>query len=102
MKNLNPNIRVGLFGQELNGESLGICKSDMLVTGHDPETIAFGTLTHDAHRGRHFHYMPSNPPYGVDWKKYRKPIRAEAETSGRNGRFGAGLRPRLSSSTAMP
>ena len=42
MKALNPSIRVELFGQELNGESFGICKSDMLVTGHDPEQIAFG------------------------------------------------------------
>jgi type I restriction enzyme M protein len=69
MQNLNPKIRVELFGQELNDESFGICKSDMLVTGHDPEQIAFGnTLTNDAHSGRTFHYMLSNPPYGVDWK----------------------------------
>jgi type I restriction enzyme M protein len=33
----NPKIRVELFGQELNGESFGICISDMLVTGHNPE-----------------------------------------------------------------
>jgi hypothetical protein len=39
---------VELFGQELNPESFAICKSDMLVTGHDPENIAFGnTLTAD-------------------------------------------------------
>ena len=36
LKDFNPSIRVELFGQELNGESFGICKSDMLVTGHDP------------------------------------------------------------------
>lgn len=63
MRDLNPDVRVELFGQELNGESFGICMSDMLVTGHDPENIAFGnTLTHDAHNGRQFHYMLSNPP----------------------------------------
>ena len=96
MKALNPAIRVELFGQELNGESFGICKSDMLVTGHDPEQIAFGnTLTHDAHKGKRFHYMLSNPPYGVDWKKYQDPIRGEYETVGKEGRFGAGL-PRIS------
>ncbi len=96
MKDLNPDIRVELFGQELNGESFGICKSDMLVTGHDPENIAFGnTLTQDAHKGRRFHYMLSNPPYGVDWKKYQEPIKEEAETKGKDGRFGAGL-PRIS------
>jgi type I restriction enzyme M protein len=96
LKEFNPSIRVELFGQELNGESFGICKSDMLVTGHDPEQIAFGnTLTNDAHKAKTFHYMLSNPPYGVDWKKYQEPIRAEAETLGFDGRFGAGL-PRIS------
>ncbi|TPL76249.1 SAM-dependent DNA methyltransferase [Mesorhizobium sp. B2-3-13] len=96
MKAFNEKIRVELFGQELNGESFGICKSDMLVTGHDPEQIAFGnTLTHDAHKGRRFHYMLSNPPYGVDWKKYADPIKDEHERLGKNGRFGAGL-PRIS------
>jgi type I restriction enzyme M protein len=96
LKDFNPSIRVELFGQELNPESFAICKSDMLVTGHDPEQIAFGnTLTQDAHTGKKFHYMLSNPPYGVDWKKYQEPIKDEAETIGFGGRFGAGT-PRIS------
>jgi type I restriction enzyme M protein len=96
LKEFNPSIRVELFGQELNDESFGICKSDMLVTGHDPEQIAFGnTLTQDAHAGKKFHYMLSNPPYGVDWKKYQDPIKSEAENLGMEGRFGAGT-PRIS------
>lgn len=96
MKELNPRIRIELFGQELNGESFAICKSDMLVTGHDPDNIAYGnTLTQDAHAGKRFHYMLSNPPYGVDWKKYADDIKSEAENLGMSGRFGAGL-PRIS------
>jgi type I restriction enzyme M protein len=96
MKGFNPGIRVELFGQELNGESFGICQSDMLVTGHNPEQIAFGnTLTDDAHMTRRFHYMLSNPPYGVDWKKYQDPIKAEHAQKGFDGRFGPGL-PRIS------
>lgn len=96
LKDFNDAIRVELYGQELNGESFGICKSDMLVTGHDPEQIAFGnTLTQDAHAGKRFHYMLSNPPYGVDWKKYQDPIKSEAENLGMEGRFGAGT-PRIS------
>jgi type I restriction enzyme M protein len=72
MKGFNPKIRVELYGQELNPESFGVCKSDMLITGHNPEQIAFGnTLTEDAHKDKKFHYMLSNPPYGVDWKKYQ-------------------------------
>lgn len=96
MKGFNSKIRVELYGQELNPESFGVCKSDMLITGHNPEQIAFGnTLTEDAHKDKKFHYMLSNPPYGVDWKKYQDPIVEEHKTLGKNGRFGAGL-PRVS------
>ena len=92
LKDFNSSIRVELFGQEINGESFGICKSDMLVTGHDPEQIAFGnTLTDDTHAGKRFHYMLSNPPYGVKWEKYQESIKQEAGTMGFDGRFGAGL-----------
>ncbi|MCW3784188.1 type I restriction-modification system subunit M [Defluviimonas salinarum] len=96
MTALNPGLSVDLFGQELNPESFAICESDMLVKGHDASRIAFGnTLTADAHRNETFHYMLSNPPYGVDWKKYAAPIQAEAEELGMDGRFGAGT-PRIS------
>jgi type I restriction enzyme M protein len=96
MKAMNPGLHVDLFGQELNGESFAICKSDMLVKGHDASRISYGnTLVDDRHRNETFHYMLSNPPYGVDWKKYADPIRGEAEEMGHDGRFGAGL-PRIS------
>lgn len=96
MTEFNESIRVELYGQELNPESFGICKSDMLVTGHDPEQIAFGnTLTEDAHQSKRFHYMLTNPPYGVNWNKYQYPIKDEATNMGDSGRFGAGL-PRIS------
>jgi type I restriction enzyme M protein len=96
LKGYQGSTRVELYGQELNPESFAICKSDMLVTGHDPEQIAFGnSLTEDAHAGTKFHYMLSNPPYGVDWKKYQDPIRSEHQTRGFDGRFGPGL-PRVS------
>jgi len=96
MKAMNPGLNVDLFGQELNGESYAICKSDMLVKGHDASRIAFGnTLTQDAHRNETFHYMLSNPPYGVDWKKYADVIREERDELGDEGRFAGGL-PRIS------
>lgn len=95
LKGFNPNIIVELFGQEMRGESYGICKSDMLITGHEPDKIAFGnTLTNDQHSDRKFHYMISNPPYGVDWKGYKAAIQDEAKL-GATGRFAAGL-PRTS------
>jgi type I restriction enzyme M protein len=83
MKALNDRDPRGAVRAGAEPESFAICKSDMLVTGHDPENIAFGnTLTQDAHRDKRFHYMLSNPPYGVDWKKYADPIKAEAESKG--------------------
>lgn len=95
MRALNEKIRVNIFGQEMIKESYAICKSDMLITGHDPENIAFGdTLKDDAFPNHKFHYMLSNPPYGVDWKKSHDKVRAEHER-GFDGRFGAGL-PRIS------
>ncbi len=49
----------------------------MLVTGHDPEQIAFGnTLMQDTDKDKRFHYMLSSPPCGVDWKKFQDPIKA--------------------------
>lgn len=96
MKGFNSKIHVELYGQELNPESYGVCKSDMLITGHNPDQIAFGnTLTEDAHKDKKFHYILSNPPYGVDWKKYQGSIVAEHKSLGKNGRFSAGL-PRVS------
>jgi len=96
MIRLNRDLKVDLFGQELNGESFAICKSDMLIKGHDATRIAYGnTLTDDKHGNQTFHYMLSNPPYGVEWKKYAETIRDEAEQLGHEGRFGAGL-PRIS------
>jgi type I restriction enzyme M protein len=44
--------------------------------------------------------MLSNPPFGVEWKKVEKAIRAEAETRGYSGRFGAGL-PRVSDGSLL-
>ena len=96
LKEHNSDITVELFGQEINPESYGVCKSDMLVTGHDPNKIAFGnTLTNDRHAKRKFHYIMSNPPYGVDWKKYKDSVIDERDTKGGRGRFGAGT-PRFS------
>nr|WP_235971442.1 N-6 DNA methylase [Palleronia pontilimi] len=96
LREFNPSIRVELFGQELNDESYAICRSDMLITGHDPENIApESTLANDAHPEKRFHYMLSNPPYGVDWKDDQDVVKAEAESLGHEGRFGAGT-PRVS------
>lgn len=97
----NPQARLTVFGQELNPESYAICKADMLIKGQDVGNIAFGnTLSDDGHATKHFDYMLSNPPFGVEWKKVEKEVRKEHEQQGYNGRFGPGL-PRVSDGSML-
>jgi type I restriction enzyme M protein len=101
MRELNPGIQVELFGQEINPQSYSICKSDMLIKGHNADNIILGdSFTEDGHRGKTFRYMLTNPPFGVEWKKAQKFIRDEHEKEGYNGRFGAGL-PRISDGSLL-
>ncbi|CAN5616501.1 class I SAM-dependent DNA methyltransferase [soil metagenome] len=98
---MNPDARLVMYGQELNAESYAICKADMLIKGQDIANIIFGnTLSDDGLPGKHFDYMLSNPPFGVEWKKIEKTIRQEAEQKGFNGRFGPGL-PRVSDGSLL-
>jgi type I restriction enzyme M protein len=98
---LNPNAELKVFGQEINPESYAICKSDMLIKGQNPANIKFGnTFTVDGLPDEKFDYMLSNPPFGVDWKKAQKVIKAEYENKGMQGRFGAGL-PRINDGSLL-
>lgn len=94
---LNPNIKLNVFGQELNPETWAIARSDLMIKGQDPTRITLGNSLNneDGHTGKQFDYCISNPPYGVDWKKYQEPIEKEHKTKGFEGRYGAGL-PRVS------
>ena len=38
-QNINSDIDLLLYGQELNPQTFSICKSDMMITGGDPENI---------------------------------------------------------------
>ncbi len=97
----NPQARLTMYGQELNDESYAICKADMLIKGQPVENIVPGnTLSEDGHAGMKFDYMLSNPPFGVEWKKVEKAVRAEHETKGFDGRFGPGL-PRVSDGSML-
>lgn len=97
----NPDARLVMYGQELNGESYAICKADMLIKGQDISNIVHGnTLSDDRLPGKQFDYMLSNPPFGVEWKKIKKEIVKEHEQDGFNGRFGPGL-PRVSDGSLL-
>lgn len=101
LSSLNPSARLVMYGQELNPESYAICKADMLIKGQDVANIIFGnTLSADGLHGKHFDYMLSNPPFGVEWKKIEKEIRKEAAQLGYDGRFGPGL-PRVSDGSLL-
>ena len=97
LHDLNPNIKLNVFGQELNPETWAIARSDLMIKGQDPTRITLGNSLNneDGHAGKQFDYCISNPPYGVDWKKYQEPIEKEHKTKGFEGRYGAGL-PRVS------
>ncbi len=89
---MNSSARLVPHGQEWNDESYAICKSDMLIKGHDASNIAFGnTFTEDAFPAKRFDYVIANPPYGLEWDGYAKAIRKEHNELGFHGRFGPGL-----------
>jgi type I restriction enzyme M protein len=101
LKTQNPGAQLTMSGQELNPESYAICKADMLIKGQDVRRIVFGnTLSDDGHVGKTFDYMLANPPFGVEWKKVEKEVRAEHEQRGFDGRFGPGL-PRVSDGSLL-
>jgi type I restriction enzyme M protein len=96
LRELNPAATVEMSGQELNPETWAIACSELMMRGVAPERMAPGnSLVDDAFRGTRFDYVLANPPYGVDWKAYADPIKAEALTAGGSNRFQAGL-PRIS------
>src|SRR5690606_11116774 len=83
LKDLNPKAELKVFGQEINPESYAICKSDMLIKGQDSANIKFGnSFTVDGLEEEKFDYMLRYPPFGVDWKKAEKTIKAEADMKG--------------------
>jgi type I restriction enzyme M protein len=101
LSSMNVDARLVMYGQELNPESYAICKADMLIKGQDIANIIFGnTLSNDGLPDKHFDYMLSNPPFGVEWKKIQKEIEKEHEQQGFNGRFGPGL-PRVSDGSLL-
>ncbi|HTO01553.1 MAG TPA: class I SAM-dependent DNA methyltransferase [Microthrixaceae bacterium] len=95
LRHLNPQARLEVYGQELNAETYAICRSDMMLKGQDASHIQWGnSFSEDGFEGERFDYLLANPPFGVEWKKVEDEVKAEAQTKGFAGRFGAGL-PRI-------
>ena len=53
LRELNPDARLEVFGQELNEETYAICRSDMMLKGQDASHIVQGnSFDDDGHRDR--------------------------------------------------
>ncbi len=101
LRELNPDAKLIVYGQELNDESYAICKSDMMIKGQDAGNIYAGnSFSQDGLPDERFDYLLSNPPFGVEWKKVQDVIKAEHGELGYNGRFGPGL-PRVSDGSLL-
>lgn len=88
---LSEDTVLTCFGQEFNPETYAIAKSDMLIKGGNASGMMYGdTLSQDKFSGYEFDYIISNPPFGIDWKRERTEVEAEAK-KGYDGRFGPGL-----------
>jgi type I restriction enzyme M protein len=95
LRELNPDARLEVFGQDYNNEAFAVCCSDMMIKGQNPENIKFGdTFTQDGLPGQKFDYLLANPPFGVEWKPQADVIEKEHDEQAFKGRFGAGL-PRI-------
>ncbi|WP_374023213.1 N-6 DNA methylase [Mycobacterium sp. HNNTM2301] len=98
---MNSKARPVLYGQDVNPRSYALCKSDMIIKGQDVDNIYLGdTLTDDGFRTKHFDFLLSNPPFGVEWKTQQKKVTDEHEQRGFAGRFGPGL-PRVSDGSLL-
>jgi type I restriction enzyme M protein len=97
--NINDKVDFRLLGQELNPQTFSICKSDMMITGGDPENIKQGSsLSEDQFQGERFDYMVTNPPFGVSWNSEKDFVQNESENS--QGRFSVGT-PRTSDGSLL-
>ena len=91
LADISEDADLTCFGQEFNPETYAIAKSDMLIKGGNASGMMYGdTLSDDKFSGYEFDYIISNPPFGIDWKREKAEVEAEAK-KGFEGRFGPGL-----------
>ncbi len=101
LRELNPDARLEVFGQDYNSQAYAICGSDMMIKGQSLDNIRRGnSFTEDYFAGKKFDYMLANPPFGVEWKPEENSIRKENAEQGYGGRFGAGL-PRINDGSLL-
>lgn len=88
---IDPEAEITCYGQELNNQTFGIAKADMLIKGGNADNMRQGdTLGADQFGGYKFDYIISNPPFGIEWKTSEKAVKDEHDL-GDAGRFEPGL-----------
>ncbi len=89
------DLKVYLYGQELNEKTYAICKSDLLMKGEDQnldrQLFRGDTLSDDKLEGHTFNFMLANPPFGMDWGKDERVKKRVLDDNCPGGRFEAGL-----------
>lgn len=89
------DLKVYLYGQELNEKTYAICKSDLLMKGEDQnldrQLFRGDTLSDDKLEGHTFNFMLANPPFGMDWGKDERVKKRMLDDNCPGGRFEAGL-----------
>ena len=78
---VGKNVKVLIYGQELQPETFATCKADLMISGdiqsfqyvHGTEMreyIAYdSTISRDGHPGESYDFCISNPPFGTPWKE---------------------------------
>ena len=90
LRELNPGVKVTVYGQEMMDSAYALGKADLLIQGGRPDAILKGdTLLEDLHADKTFDYVLSNPPFGGDWEGEYASVREQAQVPG--SRFSHGL-----------
>ena len=90
LRELNPGVKVTVYGQEMMDSAYALGKADLLIQGGRPDAILKGdTLLEDLHADKTFDYVLSNPPFGGDWEVEQASVREQAQVPG--SRFSHGL-----------
>ena len=101
LRELNPDARLEVFGQELNDESYAICKADMMIKGQNPENIKRGnSFSRGRPLGREVRLHALEPALRRGVEEGREGDPGRGRGPGVRGRFGAGL-PRINDGSLL-
>lgn len=90
-RKMDPEAEITCYGQELNPQTYGIAKADMLIKGGNADNMRLGdTLGDDQFKDYQFDYIISNPPFGIDREASEMRVKAEHKM-GEAGCFAPGL-----------